>query len=273
MAYKICDIEISEPLPVVELSENESGIAVLVRRENRPIWFWMESLAPGSTISPDELALRISAKAGAKLLNDSIREELLDGFSETKFPSLTIAICTKDRPERLARCLDSLPRNVHEILVIDNAPSDDRTRELIAANPHVGYIREPKPGLDFARNRALREATGELLAFIDDDVAVDREWLPGLIEAHRENPDAAAFTGLILPLELSTEAQVLFEQLGGFRGGAENGFEKIRWGKILPGYAQYPCDAGIFGAGANMVFRRDVLLALGGFDDALDTGA
>lgn len=276
MRYRIFEVEITAPLPAVQLGENENGLAVVVRRHGRAIWFWMEKLAPGTAIEPPELATRLSTHAAAKLLNESIREELIaPGAPQTsaKIPSLTIAICTKDRPDRLARCLASLPRDVHEILVADNAPGDDRTEALIAANPHVRYVREPKPGLDFARNTALREATGELLAFIDDDVVVDREWLPGLVEAFRENPDAAAFTGLILPLTLETEAQILFEQLGGFRGRADGGFEKIRWGKSLPGYEQYPCDAGIFGAGANMAFRRDTLHEIGGFDDALDTGA
>jgi glycosyltransferase involved in cell wall biosynthesis len=283
MSYRICDLEVTAALPHIELHGDESGLAVLVRRNGRPVWFWMEPLAPGTALAARELAQRISSQAGVKLLEASIREELTAGGDAGPRSShndtvvspdrLTIAVCTRDRTERLARCLDSLPRDVHEILVIDNAPSDDRTRDLAASRAQVRYIREPKPGLDFARNRALREATSELLAFVDDDVIVDPEWLPGLIEAWRDNPDAAAVTGLILPLELETEAQIAFEQLGGFRGGTGNGFEKIRWGKALPGSAQYPCDAGAFGAGANMAFRRHVLAELGGFDNALDTGA
>ncbi len=100
-------------------------------------------------------------------------------------------------------------------------------------------------------------------------MVVDRQWLNGLMEAWAENPDAGGFTGLVLPYELQTNAQILFEQRGGFR----RGFEKIRYGQILPGNPLYPCGAGIFGAGCNMAFRRDVLLKLQGFDEALDTGA
>jgi GT2 family glycosyltransferase len=68
---------------------------------------------------------------------------------------------------------------------------------------------------------------------------------------------------------LETEAQILFEQRGGFR----RGFDKVRYGQTLPGDTSYPCRAWIFGTGANMAFRRDILMELGGFDEALDTGS
>lgn len=256
----------------------ETGLAFLVRRKGRPVGFWMEELPAGTVLAPEELSRRISKRAGSKLLSESIREELLSKVAPDRLPSLTVAICTKDRPEYLARCvnsLEALPSSAFgrpvsiEVLVVDNAPSDNQTRDLIASRPGARYAHEPRPGLDFARNRALEEATGELLAFLDDDVTVDAGWLGGLMEAWAENPDAGAFTGLVLPYELATEAQILFEKRGGFR----RGFDKLRYyGQDLPGNPLYPCGAGIFGAGANMAFRRDVLLELRGFDEALDTG-
>src|SRR5260221_12477877 len=104
------------------------------------------------------------------------------------------------------------------------------------------------------------EATGELIAYLDDDVVVDSGWLAGLQEAWGENPDAAAFTGLVMPLRLDTTAQVLFERRNGFRRGVG----KNRFGKELPGNSLYPCGAGIFGAGFNMAFRRHLLRDIGG---------
>lgn len=153
--------------------------------------------------------------------------------------------------------------------MVDNAPSNLQTKETVAGFPGVRYIMEPLAGLNFARNRALEEANSDLLAFLDDDVVVDSEWLVGLAETWSENPDAAAFTGLVLPFALDTEAQIIFETRGRFR----KGFKKVRYGAYLPGNSIHPCGAGLFGTGANMAFRCDVLRVLGGFDEALDTGA
>lgn len=278
MPYPIIDIEVTQPLPTLTISEEDTGIALVVRRKDKAVGLIMQPLPPKSVLSPEDLAKMIEREVGAKLLQEAIIEELNPAEKGARFPSMTVAVCTKDRPENLARCLQHLLKLQtpilgeelnFEVLVIDNAPSNEKTKELVDSLAGVRYAREPKPGLDFARNRALQEATGEILAFLDDDVTPDRQWLKGLREAWAENPDSGGFTGLVLPYELATEAQILFESRGGFR----RGFEKIRYGKILPYNPLYPCGAGIFGAGCNMAFRRDVLLKIGGFDDALDTGA
>ncbi len=277
MPYPILDIELSEPLPVIATRQEDTGIALVLRCGDRPIGFVLQPMLPDQSLSAAALSELLSQQIGAKLLQEKIHQELIAAPPTNAFPTLTVAICTKDRPDNVKRCLSSLldlqqpaPDQPvkFEILVVDNAPSDERTRHLVDSMPTIGYTREPKPGLDFARNHALHAATGELLAFLDDDVVVDRCWLKGLQEAWAENPDAAAFTGLVLPYELKTEAQIIFERRGGFR----RGFEKIRYGQSLPGNSCYPCGAGIFGAGCNMTFQRHVLLEIGGFDEALDTG-
>lgn len=280
MAYPIFDIDAMQPLPALRISETDTGIAVFVRRKGKPIGFWMEPLPANGALTPTDLALRISNTAKTQLLRESIREELKPVVKQASYPSLAVVICTRDRPDCLRRCLQSLVilkervaggESVFDIMVIDNAPSDDRTKQLVTHFFNVRYLSEIKPGLNFARNRALRETDCELLAYLDDDVVVDSGWLRGLQEAWSENPDAAAFTGQVLPMELETEAQILFERRGGFR----RGFEKIRYSSTAPiddGFL-YPCRTGIFGVGCNMAFRRQDLLMIGGFDEALDTGA
>ncbi len=123
--------------------------------------------------------------------------------------------------------------------------------------------------MDFARNRALRSAAGDVVAFVDDDVVVDPDWLARIAAVWREEPETGAVTGQILPLELTTDAQVAFERHGGFRGGNE----RVRYcGPSRDGDPVYPYGPGMFGAGANMAVHRATALALGAFDEALDTG-
>lgn len=279
MRYTILDVDILEPLPAVELGPGSAGVAVLVRRRGIPVDFWMEEIAGPRTLRPEDVAKRIAAQAGQKLLAASIRDELGSEPAPARGPKVTVAVCTKDRPEGVARLLDSLelsryacPALAHELelLVVDNAPSDERTRELcVERRSVVRYVREPKQGLNFARNRAVAEARGEFLAFVDDDVVVDRLWLDGFLAVWAAHPDAAAVTGQVLPLELETEAQILFERRGGFR----RGFARVRYGPVVLGNSLYPGGVGIVGAGANMAFRVDALRELDGFDEALDTGA
>jgi GT2 family glycosyltransferase len=185
--------------------------------------------------------------------------------------SLTVAICTKDRPEPLARCMTSLtgiggidPRSV---LVVDNAPADGRTADVARA-AGVAYVVEPLAGLDFARNRALATAATDWLAFIDDDAVADAGWLDGLRRAWARNPDAKGVTGFVLPYALDTDAQVMFELNGGFRRGVV----PARFEPDIPGDPFHPCNSGRIGAGCNMAFDRGFLVAIGGFDEALDTG-
>jgi glycosyltransferase involved in cell wall biosynthesis len=271
--YQLVDIELTRSLSPVELVAEDDGVALLVRRQHRPIGFLLRQKPDEQSVTSEQVSSWIVKSLRTKILEEAIRDDLPVPSTALPFPSLSVAICTRARAASLKRCLDSIVpvrrKSDFELLVIDNAPPDTTTAELVAQYPGVRYVVEDHPGLDFARNRALSEATGKLLAFLDDDVVVDSGWLAGLKEAYSENPDAAAFTGLVMPLALETRAQILFEQRNGFR----RGFDKRRFGSELPKNPLYPCGAGIFGAGCNMAFRRDVLGDIGGFDEALDTGA
>ena len=276
LRYQIYEIDLQRPILALTVPEGCGGIACILRLSDQPVGFFMEALAAGTRLEPDHVAERAIHWAGKQIISERIYRELCGPLDVSQFPALDVAICTHGRPDNLARCLDSLrscgflqSSAQISVLVVDNAPPDGLTAERVRAYPEVRYVVEPKPGLDFARNRALREASGELIAFLDDDVVIDRSWLQGLREAWAANPDAAAFTGPILPMELETKAQIEFERIGGFG----KNFERVRFGAGSLESESYPCGAGIFGAGANMVFRRSVLKRLGGFDEALDTGA
>ncbi len=278
MAYRIAEIELSEPPASIALSPEQDGIAVLARWKGRLAGFHMARAAPGSAFATHEIQALCAKRFGRRLLALELEDALAQRWpvEEPSAPSLSIAICTKDRAERLTRLLNSLApvigasrfRSI-EVLVIDNASVDPATRTAVAGFADVGYMFEPRAGLDFARNAAVRYATGDLLAFLDDDVVVDRGWLEGLFAAWQGCPDAGGFTGLVLPYRLDTEAQVQFE----LRGGFGRGFEAKTFHAASADNPLHPVGSGIVGAGCNMAFDRSLLLSLGGFDEALDTGA
>lgn len=180
-------------------------------------------------------------------------------------PDATVAICTRDRTDDLECCLNGLMAMSYQapILVIDNAPSTEATCHLVERFPGVRYVREPKPGLDNARNTALREATGEIVAFIDDDAAPDRAWLATLLR-NFQDPMVLAATGLTMAIELESDAQIAFQRVGGFT----RGFKRMV-------YHRGNCDpflAWHAGAGVNMALRRSAVALIGPFDPALDAG-
>jgi GT2 family glycosyltransferase len=189
-------------------------------------------------------------------------------------PDVTVAVCTRDRPDDLRRCLtaiEALTGRVTEVLVVDNASRDVRSREVAAQFDFVRYVWEPRKGLDWARNRALLEATTAVVAFADDDVLVHPGWVDGLLRAFTEEPAAVLVTGLVVPAELATAPQVLFEVEGGFGRGYRRLYfsAAVRDGEVAS--ARHATIGGA-GTGANMAVRRVQALALGGFDPALDVG-
>ena len=192
-------------------------------------------------------------------------------------PFASIVVATRARPESLASTLGDLiaqdyPR--FEIIVVDNAPINDATRTLVehcrADATHVRYVCEPVLGLAVAHNRGLAEVGGELVAFTDDDVRVDRRWLLELARAFELADHIACVTGLILPAELETPAQVWIEDWVGLNKGYEPKLFDMHSNR--PASRLFPYAAGIFGSGANMAFRTETLRALGGFDPATGAG-
>lgn len=188
-------------------------------------------------------------------------------------PSVSVAVCTRDRGDDLERCLRSIAEAIdepNEVLVVDNAPHASSTRDVLRGFPAFRYVPEPRRGLSAARNAAIRAATGNVLAFIDDDVVVHPLWLTALRRAFGD-PDVMAATGLVLPAELETEAQVAFETIfGGFGQGAE----PARYDKsFLRATVRHGMPVWKIGAGANMAVRRVAFDLVGEFDERLGAGA
>ena len=185
---------------------------------------------------------------------------------------VSVVICTRDRAEELSRCLASLPlqsRVPDQVVVVDNASRDDGRTRAAALAAGVDYVREDRPGLDIARNRGVRAATGDIVAFTDDDVRLHPRWLERLTAAF-DADGVMAVTGLVLPAELETAAQLHFETYWGFG----RGYRPIDFGAdFFRTDRTHGCPAWEIGAGANMAFRRETFRRAGLFDERLDVGA
>jgi GT2 family glycosyltransferase len=192
--------------------------------------------------------------------------------------SVAAIVSTAGREEQLGRCIRSLltQRAVElEVVVVDNRPATGGTRGVVNAiaadDPRVRYVPESRVGLSVARNRGVSETDAEFVAFTDDDVVADPGWLEWLLAPFAE-PGVMASCGMVLPLELQTEAQKRFEQYAGFSKGMRRRSYDLRSGPAA-GRLLYPFVNGVVGVGNNMAFRRAELIAAGGFDPALGAGS
>ncbi len=199
----------------------------------------------------------------------------LDAGGDVVFPQLpvdnvalapcTVVICTKDRPDDLRRCLIALAPFAGEsveLLVVDNAPSDGRTREVVRELPAT-YVCQMRQGLNWARHAGVEAAQHDIVLFVDDDVVVEPDWLDHMRRPFRDE-SVCGVTGAVEPLELTTDGQILAERYAGFY----RGFLPRRFDLRLVS----PAGAGAAGAGASMGVRRDAALSLALFSNEMDAG-
>jgi len=184
--------------------------------------------------------------------------------------SVTVCLCTHDRPDYARTCLEGLTRQTveparFEIIVVDSCSGPAAAQQLaamVARLPNAALIRADRPGLSVARNTGARAASGEYLAYLDDDAIPAPDWIERIQRAIAEaGVRPAALGGRILPL----------------------------WEKPLPawwprrlrevlsiieveGRGEYRTEAVPFGLapfGANMIVEKAALLAAGGFNEAI----
>jgi succinoglycan biosynthesis protein ExoM len=107
---------------------------------------------------------------------------------------VVLAVCTRERPRMLARCLSSIailhvPDDTDlSIVVIENTREATTTTKQCVAQHGFNYIHEPRLGIPFARNAAIDYASkseADALLFLDDDQTVPPEWLLTMLQAWR----------------------------------------------------------------------------------------
>lgn len=176
---------------------------------------------------------------------------------------ITVAICSYNRAARLGRTLGHIRRLEvplsldWELLVVDNA-STDHTEDVVrdfqsSVEVSVRYVRESHQGLSRARNTAVRSARGDIVAFTDDDVVPEPDWLTRLAEPFRTHECIGVGGRIRRDWEdqppdwwLELEDELLAAIVGFDPGGAARPLER-------PPY------------GANMAFRSEAFRRYGGF--------
>jgi glycosyltransferase involved in cell wall biosynthesis len=180
---------------------------------------------------------------------------------------ISVVVCTFNRAGLLTECLSHLatldfPVAQFEILVVDNA-STDETAAVIAEyikrfpNIVIRYVYEATPGLSHARNRGLREAAGEYVAFIDDDGLAAPEWLTEITLTF-QTCQADAVGGEVTLLFREKPPYWLTSRFHGW-------LSVFHPARSTP----YPVSGRPFPVGCNIAFRRQLLLDLGEFDPRL----
>jgi glycosyltransferase involved in cell wall biosynthesis len=172
-----------------------------------------------------------------------------------------VVVTTYNRAELLKNCLDSLcqqtlDHSLYEIIVVDNH-STDNTRQIVETFQGTGIVRyfmESQLGMNTARNLGLKEACGAYVAYIDDDALADPNWLE---VAAREIaiivPMLDCLGGPIFPFYTSTKPE-WFEDKYEIR----RDWDSPRY--LRPGQAF---------SGSNMIWKKEILEALGGFDSVV----
>ncbi|MFN0144947.1 MAG: glycosyltransferase [Dehalococcoidia bacterium] len=177
--------------------------------------------------------------------------------------SVSVAICTKERPRVLRHAIASVLRSdapFGSLLVVDQSatPQTERVvRRFARVDGRVLYRKRPAEGVSTARNFALGACDTEFILFTDDDCRVGADWVGHMSDALRGDASAALAFGQVVPAACDP------------REGFIVGYRVMRR-RRLTGRRSKLLDGGI---GANMAVRRSTIIALGGFDRYLGPGA
>lgn len=173
---------------------------------------------------------------------------------------ISVCINTRNRPEKLMRCVKSILNNSfksYEIIIIDQSTKGSNT--FFLKNIKVKYFISPQKGVGFAKNFALKKAKGEIVAFTDDDCIVNTNWLQNISQSLKENKNIAGVFGKVLPYKQKSHKNMIC--LCTFLKKKNEIITKpcIHYKKI--------------GFGNNMAFRKNALIKIGGFKNWLGPGS
>jgi len=181
---------------------------------------------------------------------------------------LTVIICTYNRAKYIGGLLESVAKNdfaksAYEIVLVDNNCTDN-TREICEAfaakhkDVNFRYVVEPEQGLSAARNKGIKEAKGDIIAYIDDDALVNTDYLRTYAEWFAAHPETMACGGPIEPLYETAEPAWMTPYTKALLTAWMNYGDKVR---------EYP--SGRYPGGGNAAYRKEVFEKVGLFNTEL----
>lgn len=270
---------ISTPIPIVGV-DVDAPARVAIEGVVTGQRVWLELTRSGRVVGVCEVTAEDGGVSEAALREcigsltpvSSLPYEVLEDSALPFFSVVVPTICgIPARLQKAVDCLVNLDYPHYEIIIVDNRP--DPNREPLppfAGGERVRTFWEPLRGVSAARNFGIAQAAGEIIAFTDDDVSVDVQWLRELGTRFVLSPEVDAVSGLVLPLELRTEPQLWFEEFfGGFNQSLDGELLNL---DILSDDPLFPYSTGRFGASCNMAIRSTTLRRVGDFDVRLGVG-
>lgn len=189
-------------------------------------------------------------KAAARAVADAFADAPFADEARRGWPRVSVVVCAYNAADTLDDNLQSLERLTYpdyEIIVVNDGSRDD-TGAIARAHPRVRVIETPNQGLSAARNVGLAEATGEIVAYTDADTRVDRDWLTFLVQPFLTSDVVGSGGPNVVPADDPPIAQCIARA----PGGPTHVLLDDRIAEHVPG--------------CNMAFKRDALLAIGGFN-------
>lgn len=255
------DVVDDGPLELPDADDYHS--ARFLVRDGRAVLGFVTVPVTGGSVSREAVRTAIAT------LPEPVRE------AEPPTPPISVVICTRNRTELLSQALESVLASDYprfEVVLVDNAGAVDETRALALTHPdpRVRFVSEPRPGVSRGRNRGLRAAAYDHVAFVDDDVIVDPDWLTGIAAGFARADDVALVCAMVPTGEIRTRTQAWFDHRVTWGDARET--RQYRLSAPPTDLPLFPFQVGSYGTGAAFAVRRSVFEAVGGLDVAMGPG-
>ena len=182
-------------------------------------------------------------------------------------PKISVVICTYNRAkfiEEALHCLVSqtLASSKYEIIIVNNNCTDSTetiVNNFISDNKthNCRQVSEFNQGLSFARNKGIKEANYSLICYIDDDGYAEPKYLENILEIFIDNDDFVGVGGKVIPVYETEEPEWY------------NSYLRMMVTSIDFGNIPFRCYGKKYPAGCSMIYRKDILIEAGGFNNDL----